>query len=1040
MSTGFSRLKIRLFWMTVGLLSAGNLSPLAYAQSPTPVPNGLTLWLKADAIQTSDSTQVRNASGVLSVIKWIDQSGHNAHGTQTVANWQPRYLPNTVDGKPAVRFDGVNDHLSTSLPQIAGDKSIFVVQRRTSSTTGTEISSGSSAGMFLANSGGAETEGRLGIAHDISLDGCPNQFVLKSFIRSGAVQTLRVNDTVTQNGLSDSAGGTYTVSSYNYAFGGDIVEILIYNRSLSDSERLSVESYLKSKWPSSIFPLSAMRLWLDAATINGADANQVRTVNSTKYVQKWGDRRLNNAYAIQTNPDGQPTYQSGSLNKQATVRFDGVNDFLSSNISQTPGDHSIFVVHKRTSTNTGVEVSSTALSGFFLGNNQASETKGRLGIAHDLALPGGVGTAILKSYVRSNSVETLRVNKSITSSTIPDGAGGNYLISDPSWPFAGDIAEIIVYDRTLTDSERVNVENYLTTKWAISGVTLPVTNGLRLLLEADAIDPTDSNQVRASNGSFYVKDWVDQSRNRFDAIQTSTTAQPAYIPAASNQAAVVRFDGSNDVLNTNLPQIAGDKSLFVIYRRTNLTTGTEISSTAGVGFFSGNNSSFETVGRLGIAHDLAIQGATNTLALKSIVRSGTTLTLRLSRTLNPLASASVPDSATGSYSISDALYPLAGDVAEVVIYNRALSDSERQAVEQYLTSKWGILPLDDIRSVPPDLALPPLTAELPAAGKRVKQTSPEYAGTQVYHTLYLPPEWTPGGKYPVIVEYGPNEFYPPNGDIITTGKVDDASLAFGITGGTGYILISMPTIGGNPLANQLSWWGDIAASKDYCLKTIRHVCEDYGGDPAAVVLAGFSRGAIACNYLGLNDDTIADVWLGFIPHAHYDGQITTWGYPNADATSAKTRLQRLNHRRQHISHELTLTGPESYLQSTGVDMSLFNFSTLPYVNHTDIWTLRPIQLQEDTLAWLQALVQSKPGTHTLRGRVLDASGNPLSQCRIQSGYTHFTFTDASGNYVLPGIIDSTRTVSASANGYTFADRAVTVSGADVSGVDFRAQP
>jgi hypothetical protein len=31
-----------------------------------------------------------------------------------------------------------------------------------------------------------------------------------------------------------------------------------------------------------------------------------------------------------------------------------------------------------------------------------------------------------------------------------------------------------------------------------------------------------------------------------------------------------------------------------------------------------------------------------------------------------------------------------GDIAEIIIYNTALSDANRSAVESYLISKWGI--------------------------------------------------------------------------------------------------------------------------------------------------------------------------------------------------------------------------------------------------------------------------------------------------------------------------------------------------------------
>jgi len=35
-------------------------------------------------------------------------------------------------------------------------------------------------------------------------------------------------------------------------------------------------------------------------------------------------------------------------------------------------------------------------------------------------------------------------------------------------------------------------------------------------------------------------------------------------------------------------------------------------------------------------------------------------------------------------------------------------------------------------------------------------------------------------------------------------------------------------------------------------------------DRAAVILSGFSRGAIGCNYLGLHNEEIAGLWLAFI--------------------------------------------------------------------------------------------------------------------------------------------------------------------------------
>ena len=86
-----------------------------------------------------------------------------------------------------------------------------------------------------------------------------------------------------------------------------------------------------------------------------------------------------------------------------------------------------------------------------------------------------------------------------------------------------------------------------------------------------------------------------------------------------------------------------------------------------------------------------------------------------------------------------------------------------------------------------DLVTPPMTHEAPAAGKRVWQQAPEYHGTDVYHSLYLPQNRVPGDKYPVLVEYTGNKFPLGNG----SGEVRDANLGYGISGGTQFIWIVM---------------------------------------------------------------------------------------------------------------------------------------------------------------------------------------------------------------------------------------------------------
>src|SRR5439155_12098304 len=86
--------------------------------------DGLQLWLRADEGVTAD------ANGA--VTAWTDGSGKGNNATQSDATAAPRLVPDAINSKPAVRFDGVNDFLDVaSSPSIAitGDiASYFVVK------------------------------------------------------------------------------------------------------------------------------------------------------------------------------------------------------------------------------------------------------------------------------------------------------------------------------------------------------------------------------------------------------------------------------------------------------------------------------------------------------------------------------------------------------------------------------------------------------------------------------------------------------------------------------------------------------------------------------------------------------------------------------------------------------------------------------------------------------------------------------------------------------------------------------------------------
>lgn len=339
-----------------------------------------------------------------------------------------------------------------------------------------------------------------------------------------------------------------------------------------------------------------------------------------------------------------------------------------------------------------------------------------------------------------------------------------------------------------------------------------------------------------------------------------------------------------------------------------------------------------------------------------------------------------------------------------------------------------------------NVALPPVTDEPPGAGKRVRQVAPEYAGTNVYHTLYLPSDWMPGGKYPVIVEYAPNY----TGSF--AGTVEDTHLGFYQSGGTGYIWITMPLIDytTNPASNAVTWWGDgstcdptgEALSAAYTRTNLIQVLEDYGGDPTSVFVTGFSRGAIAAGYIALRNPAMADIWAGFLPHSHHDGGMFT-------PDPGNVRLSRIAGRPSFITYgDSMLDDGAANSQDAADRLASLGFPVesheLAGAGHTDEWILNgagpsSLAVRQNLRDWLAQVIADHPGTHAILGRVTDLAGNPLAGVKVQSGDTHWSFTDANGNYDLAGLIDGPRTLTVAGAGLQFYDsvRSVTLAEADL---------
>ena len=98
--------------------------------------------------------------------------------------------------------------------------------------------------------------------------------------------------------------------------------------------------------------------------------------------------------------------------------------------------------------------------------------------------------------------------------------------------------------------------------------------------------------------------------------------------------------------------------------------------------------------------------------------------------------------------------------------------------------------LPDISSVDKELSIPKTSAGAPAAGARVRETTPGWDAEEVHHMLWLPEDWEPEVTYPVIFEYPGNGGYSDDFD----GTPENSGLGYGLTAGRGYIWVCLPFV------------------------------------------------------------------------------------------------------------------------------------------------------------------------------------------------------------------------------------------------------
>ena len=306
--------------------------------------------------------------------------------------------------------------------------------------------------------------------------------------------------------------------------------------------------------------------------------------------------------------------------------------------------------------------------------------------------------------------------------------------------YGGTMKELIFYSNVVTTTQRQQIEGYLAWKWGLQGNlpdtqpykrnpvdpfptrTTPFVGSLNVWLPTrisgstlwlDGADP-NGNGVIPGNGAT-VSTWIDKSGS--GNTVSAGSGQPTYSTNVSNRLGGLTFNGSQGLAKGSVSagSLAGNNtttfSMFVVCSFTNNSQNSMpiswddstyayrillqyYAQTPEIDFAFG-----ATAGGAGVVLP-AFSPTNNQFYIYSGVRNGPIGYMAvnggtLSKTTSGLSvtnfSATSYTLNVGTY-INDPLnYNMKGTTCEIIFYNSALTDTQRQQVEGYLAWKWGLV-------------------------------------------------------------------------------------------------------------------------------------------------------------------------------------------------------------------------------------------------------------------------------------------------------------------------------------------------------------
>lgn len=226
-------------------------------------------WVRADVGVYNDAGTTLAATAQ-NIRQWNDNSGNNKNFGEAILNQQPIFIPNIINGFPAVRFDGNNDRIS-NLTITSGNKANFfsVVSYSSLPFPNPGIFQGSPSGLLLSTGTNDKTVGMWvsnankpwgrGIQTNNTQKNIPvlttttanTNYIIENEYNGTAINQY-VNSTISGSIAYDQTLKSWTEFSIGRqgieTWAGDIAEVIAFNTNINLAQRNIVYNYLSAKY------------------------------------------------------------------------------------------------------------------------------------------------------------------------------------------------------------------------------------------------------------------------------------------------------------------------------------------------------------------------------------------------------------------------------------------------------------------------------------------------------------------------------------------------------------------------------------------------------------------------------------------------------------------------------------------------------------------------------------------------------------------------------------------------------------------------